>query len=70
MHENDNHKHFISWMQQDIMKLHEILSKFDIGQAQNGVTVQPQQPTQVSVEICPKQQHSILHTWKQQATRS
>ena len=56
-------------MQKDIMKLHEILSKFHIGHAQNGVAVQPQQPTQVLVQICPKQQHSILHTWKQQATR-
>ena len=62
MHANNHHKHVKSCMQQDIMKLHEILSKFHIGHVQNGATVQPQQPTQVLVQICPKQQHSILHT--------
>ena len=68
MHESDKHKHFKSWMQQDIMKLHEILIKIHMQHVQNGATVQPQQPTQVLFEICPKQQDSILHTWKQQVT--
>ena len=67
MHENDNHKHTKSWMKQDIMKLHEILSKFHIGHVQNRATVQPQQPTQVLVEIYPKQQHGILQPTNQQA---
>ena len=48
-------------MQQDIMILHENLSKFHIWHDQNGATGQPQQPTQVLVQICPKQQHDILH---------
>ena len=61
MHENDNHKHFKSGMQQYIMILHENLSKFHIWHDQNGTTGQPQQPTQVLVQICPKQQHGILH---------
>ena len=69
MHENDNHKHTKSWMQQDIMKLHEVLSKFHIWHVQNGVTVQTQQATQGIDIICPKQRHGILHTRKQQATR-
>ena len=58
MHANNNHKHVKSRMQQDIMKLHEILGKFHIGHVQNGATVQPQSPKQVLVQICPKQQHS------------
>jgi hypothetical protein len=49
-------------MQQDIMKLHEILVKLHMQHVQNGATVQQIQPTQVLVEICPKQQDSILHT--------
>ena len=49
-------------MQQDIMKLHEILSKFHVEHVQNGATVQPQHPTQVLDEICPKQQDNVLHT--------
>ena len=62
MHANINHKHVKSWMQQDIMKLNEILSKFHMEHVQNGATVQPQQPTQVLFKICPKPEHSILHT--------
>ena len=41
-------------MQQDIMKLHEILVKLHMQHVQNGAMVQPQQPTQVLFEICPK----------------
>ena len=40
MHANINHKHVKSWMQQDIMKLHDILVKFHVEHVQNGVTVQ------------------------------
>ena len=46
MQENNTHKHFKTWMQQDIMKLHEILRKFHIWHVQNGATVQPQSPIQ------------------------
>ena len=60
MHANNHHQHVKSCMQQDIMKLHEILVKFHIRHVQNEATVQPQQPTQVLFKICPKQQHSIL----------
>ena len=55
-------------MQQYIMILHENLSKFRIWHDQNGATGQPQQPTQVLVQICPKQQHGILQPTNQQAT--
>ena len=54
MHANDNHKHAKSWMQQDIMKLHEILSKLHMQHVQNGATVQQIQPTQVLAQICAK----------------
>ena len=40
MHENDNRKHTKSWIQQYIMKLHEILSKFHVQHVQNEATVQ------------------------------
>ena len=40
MQAKHNHKHFKTWIQQDIMKLHAILSKFHIGHDPNGATVQ------------------------------
>ena len=43
------------------MILHEILVKLHMQHVQNGATVRPQQQTQVLVQICPKQQHGILH---------
>ena len=65
MHANNQLKHVKSWMQQDIMKLHEIIVKLHVQHVQNGATIQPQSPLQVLVQICPKQQHGILHTRKQ-----
>ena len=61
MHENDNNKHTKSWMQQAIMKLHEILVKLHVQHVQNRATIQPQSPIQVLVQIYPKQQHGILN---------
>ena len=55
-------------MQQDIMKLHAILSKFHIEHAQNGATVQHIHSKQVITTICPKQQVGTLQTTKQHAT--
>ena len=49
-----------SWMQQDNMKLHAILSSFHIEHAQNGATVQHIHPKQDITTICPKQQLGIL----------
>lgn len=68
MYADDNHKHTKSWMQQDIMKLHEILGKFHIWHVQKGATVIQVHPIQDIVIICLKQQHGILHKPKHQAT--
>ena len=57
-----------TWMQYDKMKLHPILSKFHIGHAQNGATVQHIHSKQVITTICPKQQVGTLQTSKQHAT--
>lgn len=51
---NDSHKHVKSWMQQDIMKLREILGKFHIWHVQNGATFPQIQPIQDIAIICPK----------------
>ena len=57
-----------TWMQQDNMRLHEILSKFHIDHAQNGATVQHIHSNQVITTICPKQQVGTLQSSKQHAT--
>ena len=57
-----------SRMQHDNVKLHIILSKFHIGHEQNRATVQQLQATQISITICPKQQHSTSQASKQHAT--
>ena len=57
-----------TWMQQDKMKLHAILSKFHIEHAQNGATVQHIHSKQVITTICPKQQVGTLQTSKQHTT--
>ena len=59
-----------TWMQQDKMKLHAILSKFHMEHTQNGATVQHMQSIQVIATICPKQQLGILQASKQHATPS
>ena len=43
-----------TWMQDDNMKLHAILSKFHIEHAQNGATVQHIHSKQDIATICPK----------------
>ena len=43
-----------TWIKQDNMKLHVILSKFHIDHAQNGATVQHIHSKQVITTICPK----------------
>ena len=68
MHADDSHKHSKTYKEQDNKNLHEILSKFHIGHDQNGATVQQIQATQEIATICPKQQHGIFYTPKQQAT--
>ena len=59
-----------SRMQQYIMKLHAILSKFHIEHTQNGATVQHIHFKQDITTICPKQQLGILQASKQYATAS
>ena len=59
---------FKTWMQQDNMKLHAILSKFHIEHAQNGATVQHIHYKQVITTICPKQQLDTLQSSKVHAT--
>ena len=59
---------FKTWMQQDNMKLHAILSKFHIEHAQNGATDQHIHSKQVITTICPKQQVGTLQSSKQHAT--
>ena len=56
-----------TWMQDDNMKLHAILSKFHIEHAQNGATVQHIHSKQY-ITICPKQQLGTLQSSKQHAT--
>ena len=46
-------------IQHDMMKLHTILSKFNIEHAQNGATVQHIHSKQ-DITICPKQQVGTL----------
>ena len=55
-------------MQQDIMKLYAILSKFHIEHDENGATVQHIHSKQVITTICPKQQVGTLQSSKQHAT--
>ena len=57
-----------AWMQQDNMKLHAILSKFCIENAQNRATVQHIHSKQVTTTIYPKQQIGTLQSSKQHAT--
>ena len=57
-----------TWMQYDNMKLHAILSKFHIENAQNGATVQHIHSKQVITTICPKEQLGTLQSLKQHAT--
>ena len=57
-----------TWMQQDKMKLHAILSKFHIEHAQNVVTVQYIHSKQDITTICPKQQLGLSQASKQYAT--
>ena len=57
-------------MQHDNMKLHAKLSKFHIGHARNGATVQHTHSKQYIATICPKQQLGILQASKQYATSS
>ena len=57
-----------TWMQHYTMKLHAILSKFDIEHAQNGATVQHIHSKQDITTIFPKQQVGTLQSSKQPAT--
>ena len=57
-----------TWMQQDIMKLHAILSKFHVVHDQNGATDQHIHSKQVITTICPKQQLGTLQPSKQHTT--
>lgn len=50
------------------MNLRDILSKFHIGNDQNGATVQQKQSKWEIATICPKQQHNIFYTLQQHAT--
>ena len=57
-------------MQHDNMRLHAILSKFHIKNAQNGATVQHIHSKQDITTVCPKQQLGILQASKQYTTAS
>ena len=63
-----NHKHFKTWMQHGMMKLHAKPSKLHVEHAPNGATVQHIHSIQVSNTICPKQQLSTLQSRKQHDT--
>ena len=68
MQPKQHHQHSKTWMQQGNMKLHAKLSKFHIGHAQNGTTVQHIHYIQDSNTIYPKQQLGTLQSRKQHAT--
>ena len=57
-----------TWMQHDKMKLHAIIGKFHIENAQNEATVQYIHSKQDITKICPKQQVGTLQSSKQHAT--
>ena len=57
-----------SRMQQYIIKLHAILTKFHIWRDQNGATIQQLQSTQGIMTICPKQRDAYLGATKHDAT--
>ena len=54
-------------IQHDMIKLHAIISKFHIENAQNGATVQHIYSKQDITTICPKQQLDTLQPSKQHA---
>ena len=68
MQAKHNQKHSKTWMQQDNMKLHVILTKFHIEHAQDGATVQHIHSKQIITTICPKQQVGTLQSSKLHAT--